>query len=142
MGSCPFPFLLAFLAPFVLGYSGFATPTTNDILIGMIVVALSFWAIGTRGEEVRQEEMLRAAYAPCGILAETVARCLGEYCATVGLPPVWGRVLLPAFQFGQVLMHAEHWDSALARPMLEIAIRFLRRPEDFPAAFGGFPFCS
>lgn len=35
------------LAPFVLGYSGFATPTTNDILIGMIVVVLSFWAIAS-----------------------------------------------------------------------------------------------
>jgi len=101
-----------------------------------LVHTLTFWAIGTQGQEVRQDEMLRAAYSPGGILSEVVGRCIRSYCARLRIPAEWGRVMLPVFLIRQALMHAEHWHSDLAFPMLQTALRVLESPQDFHIAFG------
>lgn len=42
------------VAPFILGYSGIAAATTNDIILGIIIAALGVWgALATRGGALR-----------------------------------------------------------------------------------------
>ncbi len=101
-----------------------------------LIHSLAFILVGDPGDLTRAEPMLHLAYGGTGLFSQAVDAVIGRYRAGLGIPPEWGRLLLPLSVARQALLHAEHFHSGMDARWLEVAVCYLGAPDRFPAAVG------